>query len=92
MDYVTQKLELGLQNMNKIKEVLEIAIEPETELQEEVVRKYLELISTLQSCILWLLSYWDAYLEMRNRCTQYQAGSIHDVKWSLYLMYFNEFC
>ena len=45
VDYVTQKLELGLQNVNKIKEVLKKAIEPETELEEEVVRKYLELIS-----------------------------------------------
>uniref|UniRef100_A0A1X7TW85 Uncharacterized protein n=1 Tax=Amphimedon queenslandica TaxID=400682 RepID=A0A1X7TW85_AMPQE len=64
VDYVTQKLELSLQNVKKIQEVLEIAIEPETELEEEevVVRKYLDLISTLQSCIIWLLSYWDAYL------------------------------
>ena len=73
VDYITQKLELGLENIKKIKEILEIAIEPETEL-EEVVRKYLELISTLQSCILWLLSYWDSYLE---KSTEYQAGSLY---------------
>ena len=75
VEYITQKLEFGLRNVQLIQEIFQIAIEPESELQpeEEVVTKYLELTTNLKSCILTLLSYWDVYLEKRNTHTQYQT-------------------
>ena len=74
VEYITQKLEFGLRNVQRIQQILQIAIEPESELQpEEVVTKYLELTTNLKSCILTLLSYWDVYLEKRNTHTQYQT-------------------
>ena len=72
VEYITQKLEFGLRNVQLIQEIFQIAIEPESELQpeeEEVVTKYLELTTNLKSCILTLLSYWDVYLEKRNTHT-----------------------
>ena len=60
LNIITQKLEFGLRNVQQIQEILQIAIEPESEHQpEEVVTKYLELTTNLKSCILTLLSYWD---------------------------------
>ena len=77
LNIITQKLEFGLRNVQRIQEILEIAIESESELQPEVVTKYLELTTNLKSCILTLLSYWDVYLEKRNTHTQYQTIQWH---------------
>ncbi len=66
VNYIIERLENGLRNLDPISETLCMALEPENELEveeQEVISTYREMVDELASCIRSLLCYWDTYLD-----------------------------
>ncbi len=75
VNYIIEKLENGLRNVESIHETLSIGSEPENELEpseEEVIIRYERFMNEVCSVIRFLLSYWDLYLiELQTQASRF---------------------